>query len=161
MPPRIPKPGTLTNIGTTTPPTRPLQGRPRVFIPGTGTALPIGLPVAQQEGEVPGAKAIAPDPLWISRWQNSATPIGQPRPWVVGYKWWIKGLVYQSVGQPLPYNQIDFKWRDYARGYINIPDDLLDKFKHWTDSVGQFFHQFILVPNWKPGMGARYPEVPA
>lgn len=157
---RIPRPGPLTNIGASIPAARPLMGRPRAFVPGTGTALPIGLPVAQLEGEAPGPQVVATDPLWISRWQNSATPIGQPRPWVVGYRWWVQNVVYQSIGRPLPYYRIDLMWRDHRHAYINIPRDLWEEFRQLTTSVGQWFHRRILGPDWKPGKGALYDGFP-
>ena len=163
MPPPRPATPPLTNIGTTVPPRVPLAvPAPRLVppAPGVPTGIPVALPVAGREGEAPGPQAIAPDPLWVSRWQPSATPQGQPRPWVVGYRWWVQGVVYQSIRTPLPYFRIDLMWRDHRHAYIEIPRDLWERFRRLTTSVGQFFHREILGPGWRPGAGARYPGFP-
>lgn len=151
--------GARTNIGATVPPVRPLTEPGQAFIPGTGTALPVALPVAKFEGEEAGPQVVAPDPLWTSRWQNSKTPVGaKERPWVRGYKFFIAGVRYETWG-PDPLFRIDFMWKNHREGYYNIPAAVFEDFKHLTGSVGEWFHNFILVENWKPGMGARYPSI--
>ncbi len=146
-PPRVPGPtrsartpgAPLTNIGTTD-----LQARPDLFgKPGRALFL----------------DRVNPDPLWISRWQNSATPIGQPRPWVIAYRWWEHMVPFASWG-PDPLYRIDIKWRDYAHAYIGIPQDLWYEFRGLTTSVGQWFHRRILGPDWKPGKGALFEGFP-
>ncbi len=153
-------PNRVNNIGASTPPGQALVRPARLFVPRTGTALPIALPVAQREGEQPGPQAIANDPLWVSRWQPSPTMPRSKAPWVVGYRWWVQNVVYQSIGTPLPYYRIDLKWRDHAHAYIEIPRDLWEEFRQLRTSVGQWFHQRILGPNWKKGAGSLFPDFP-
>ncbi len=129
----------LTNIDTTE-----LRARPGDFSPlQTGKRL----------------DQINPDPLWISRWQDSATPIGKPRPWVKGYRWWEAQVPFKSWG-PDPMYRIDIKWADAAFGYRDIPRELWEEFVHLTTSVGQWFHRRILGPGWRRGDGALYPDFP-
>ncbi len=156
MPPFQPR----TNIGTTPPPRQALVRPARLFVPRTGTALPIALPVAQQEGETPGPQAIASDPLWVSRWQPSATVPLSKAPWVVGYRWWVQNVVYQSIGTPLPYYRIDLKWRDHMHAYTNIPRNVWEEFRQLQTSVGQWFHRRILGPGHVKGGPALYPDFP-
>lgn len=171
MPPPIP--GTRTNIGTTVPPPA-LPSRAAVRPPGLPVArqitdpsrgvnqrmlpnaLPIGLPVAQQEGETPAAKVIAPAPLWISRWQNSPNP---EKRWVNAYRFWRAGVHYETRGL-IASNILSFWWTDgYQMGYEGIPDNLWQQFVRLTTSPGVWFHKHILGPGWRPGNGALYPEV--
>lgn len=156
------QPPRLTNIGTTVPPVK-VPAVPRPFVPGTGTARPVGLPVAVPEGQDPGPQVVAPNPLWVSRWQPSATVPLSRAPWVTGYRAWRVGVVYQAYGHPLPWNRVDFLWgkQGVRRGYTGVPDEVYFGLLYLQGSVGQFFHRFILPPNWRPGMGALYPEVPA
>jgi hypothetical protein len=154
----IPKPA-LTNIGTSIPPVRPLTENPQRFKPGTGNALPIGLPVAAREGEQ-SQQYIAPDPLWTSRWQPSATPPDKNPPWVVGYRWWVAGVRYQSWGpEPLGRYRLDLKWRDHAHAYL-VPRNVWEEFRLLTTSVGQWFHRRILGPGWRRGQGSLFPDFP-
>lgn len=168
--------GRRTNIGTTVPPVAPMFSRPqqfkRVGLPvaqregeAVGPRLipnapPVALPIAQREGEALLPKVIAPDPLWVSRWQNSATPVGQPRPWVTGYRWWVAGVHYSSGWYDPDSYRIDFMWRNHREAYMLIPYAVWQDFRLNTGSVGQWFHRNILVPGWKRGMGARYPSFP-
>ena len=152
------RPPALTNIGTSVPPVR--RPSPRVFVPGTGTALPVALPVATPEGQDPGPQQVAADPLWVSRWQPSATVPLSRAPWIVGIRFWAQNVVYQSIGTPLPYYRIDFRWRDHAHAYTNIPREVWDHFRTLTTSVGQAYHRLILGPGWRPGAGALYPDFP-
>ena len=148
---RIPVAETLTNIGTTVPRARALtQPAPR-FVPGS-RALPVALPVDDGSGR----QYVTPDPLWISRWQPSATRPLSKAPWVTGYRWWLKGSVYQSLGK-IDYYRIDLKWRDHAHAYI-VPDALFFEFRGLRSSVGQWFHRTLLGPGWKPGAGSVYPN---
>ena len=151
-----------TNIGTTVPPARPLTEAPQRLNPprdGVMTGVPVALPVAQFEGEEPRVQLIAPDPLWVSRWQNSKTPVGRERPWVKGYRWWVAGVKYETWG-PDPLYRIDIMWKDHKHAYTGIPRDLWEDFRKLTGSVGEWFHKFILPPNWRPGMGAMWPNFP-
>lgn len=166
-------PGVRTNIGATVPPP-PLPTRPSVRPPGLPIArditnpnaginqrmlpgaLPIAMPVAQREGEEPGAQHVAPDPLWISRWQNSPNP---KKRWVNAYRFWKGGVVYQTRGR-IESNILGFWWTDgYQMGYSGISDRLFQQFVRLTTSPGVWFHRYILGPGWKPGAGALYPEV--
>jgi hypothetical protein len=150
-----PRPGDLTNIGTTVPPAKVGSSRP-VMRGGLPVARPVGAP----EGEDPGPKVVAPDPLWISRWQPSATVPLSKAPWVVGYRWWVQGVVYQSVGEPMPHYRIDLLWRDHAHAYTHIPRALWEEFRQLGTSVGSWFHKKILGPNWRPGVKPLYPDFP-
>ncbi len=168
---RIPRAQPLTNIGTTRPIARPLTEPARPVLP---TGLPIGgtfqrfrpgatpeaLIEAQREGEPPGPQAIAPDPLWISRWQPTATVPPEDGPWVVGYRWWVQNVIYQSIGTPLPYYRIDLMWRDHRHAYVGIGRDLWQEFRQLQTSVGQWFHRRILGPGWHRGQGAMYDGFP-
>lgn len=151
----------LTNIDTTVPPVRPLTEPPQRFQPGAGPpgeALPVALPVARFEGEEPGKQFIAADPQWTSRWQPSATPPNQPRPWVVGYRWWASGVRYESWG-PDPLFRIDLWWRNgHRRAFAMIPRSVWLDFRNLHTSVGRWFHKTLLGPGWKPGRGSLYPD---
>ena len=140
MPRGIPIADPLTNIGATE-----LRARPEAFSP------------------VQTAKfldQVNPDPIWRSRWQDSATEDPEQRPWVRGYRWW-EALVPFETWEPDPLYRIDFRWRDgFMMGYSGIPHSVWFEFINWTGSVGQWYHKNILKPGWRPGMGARYPEVP-
>lgn len=140
----------LTNIGTSVPPRVPLTEPVR---PGQT------LPVAQFEGETPGARMIAPDPDWISRWQPSATRPLDKAPWIVGYRWWVAGVMYESWG-PDELFRIDLMWRDHKHAYSAIPRTLWEDFRKLGSSVGQWFHKNILGPGWKPGKGSLFPDWP-
>jgi hypothetical protein len=152
-----------TNIGATVPPRAPAPGfaLPGRHRPQTDprTGLPIALPVAAREGE-PSRRVVAADPLWISRWQNSTSPPDE-RPWVRGFRWWVPNVQYATWG-PTPENdyRIDFLWKDHRHAYHGIPRPVWEQLRAWTGSVGEWFHDNILVPDWKPGRGARYPNFP-
>lgn len=158
----LPRPGMKTNIGTTVPPRVPPSAPPPSFRPprpGESSGIPVAMPVAQMEGETPGPKVMVPEPLWVSRWQPTATVPASEGPWVTGYRLWHEAVAYQGYGV-LGYFRLDFMWRDHRHAYTHIPRDVWFEFRGWTGSVGQWFHENILVPNWKPGRGARYPNFP-
>jgi hypothetical protein len=79
---------------------------------------------------------------------------------VVGYRWWVQNVVYQSIGSPLPYYRIDLKWRDHAHAYTHIPRELWEEFRQLQSSVGQWFHARILGPGWRKGAGSMFPDFP-
>jgi hypothetical protein len=145
----------LTNIGTTVPPVRPLTEPAQRFQPGTGQGLPVAMPVADGQG---GVRYVAPEPLWTSRWQPSASPPGSERPWVVGFRWYYQGVVYDKSGL-MPYFRIDFLWRTAAWGYP-VPHNLFVAFQRWTGSVGQWWHQHIAGPGWSRGKPTRISGFP-
>ncbi len=147
--------GPRTNIGASVP--VPFSTSTGAFT-DRRNGLPVAFPVAQFADEAPNPQVIAQDPLWISRWQNSATVKGE-RPWVKGYRWWSAGVRYQTWGPTQDY-RIDFLWKDHRHAYHGIPKNVWDQFRTWTGSVGVWFHQMILVPNWSKGKGARYPNFP-
>lgn len=165
MPPRIPPPGTRLPVALP------------IALP---RALPIAKPIADQltnidatnlaarpgDFGIPTARRldqVNPDPLWISRWQDSATPLGKPRPWVTGYRWWEANVPFRTWG-PDPMYRIDFMWNNQSGmkpyGYRNIPRELWEEFARLTTSVGQWFHARILGPGWRRGNGALFPDFP-
>lgn len=154
LPPRIP----LTNIGTSIPPRLPPTSTPPRFQPpGDGpTGRPVALPVAQLADETPEAKVVAPDPLWTSRWQPSKTKDPRKRPWVVAYRWWAAGVAFESWG-PSSSPRIDLMWRDHRHAYI-VSQELFERFRQNTGSVGEWFHKHILGKGWRPGMGSKWPN---
>lgn len=143
----------LTNIGTTVPPVKGPATALR-FLP---RALPIGdiggrfrregrpeaIPVARHEDEGQGEQYIQPDPLWISRWQPSATPPNRPRPWVTGYRWWVAGAAYQSLGR-IDYYRLDMRFIDQHQHYYKVEEQVWREFRVLTTSVGQWLHYRIL-----------------
>ncbi len=162
-------PTPLTNIGTSVPP-RSLPSRPPRAIP---PALPVGgngqrflpaglhvaLPVAVPEGTDPGRRVIAPDPLWIARWQPSATAPLSRAPWVIAYRFWRQGVAYQTRGM-MTSNVLSFWFNDgFQCGHEGVPDSMYHAFVRLTSSVGQWYHRNILGPGWRPGAGPLYTEV--
>ncbi len=122
-------------------------------------ALPIGLPVAQQEGEQPGSKVVAPDPLWISRWQPSATIPLSKAPWIIAYRWYSAGVVYQTLGL-MSSDRIELWFKDGHQHWYEVPRSLYEDFRRLTSSVGQWLHRNILG-GWSPGTwNCRFPNGP-
>lgn len=174
----LPQPGRITNIGTTVPHPRAPTERPQRFLaplrprlpPGSvgagsveahAVALPIAQTVEMVEAGEEVQRLVAQDPIWRSRWQPSATPVGQPRPWVTGFRWWVPIVRYTSWG-PTPEDEyrIDFMWRGHRHAYYKIPRAVWIQFITWGGSVGQWFHANILVDGWngRTVKGVRYPD---
>lgn len=146
----------LTNIGTSVPP-RVIPGPAQRFRPGTGQALPLGLPQAVPEGQDPGPQVESAEPLWVSRWQPSKTPVNQKRPWVTGYRSYVKGNVYPSKGR-IDHYRIEMMFIDGHQHWYEVPEDLFFAFRVLTKSVGEWLHDNILRP-MKSG-AASFPNGP-
>lgn len=164
----------LTNIGTTfPPPAQPLTEEPQRFLPNglpiarrldtqegvhqhvRPGALPVALPVARTEEEGPGEKLLSPDPLWVSRWQPSKTVPLSRAPWIVGYRWWIPGPAYDSIGE-IQYHRIDLKFKADSKGYSHehayiVHPELYFEFRNLQTSVGEWLHERILGPKLADG----------
>ncbi len=134
-----PRTGDLTNIGTTVPP---------VALPPVATP---GMPVARfadEKTSLPVARIVVPDPLWTSRWQNSATVPLSKAPFVVAYRWWSEDVAYETWG-PVKGYRIDMKFKGgHEHAYCDIPKSLWLEFVYLTTSVGQWLHQKILGKGW-------------
>lgn len=125
----------LTNIGTS-------ELAHRAALQAKGI-LPGPLPVAQLiEGPLD-------DPLWIARWQPSATVPLSKAPWVIGYRWWIAGLEYVSLGE-IDYYRIDLRFKDGHEHAYEVERGKFDDFRMLTSSVGQWLLREILGPGWTP-----------
>lgn len=146
---------------------KPAPAPPQARAP-VPVALPIAVPVAEVltnidttdlanpangfVGNLPVAQLLPdtgpiPDPLWISRWQPSATVPIEKAPWVVGYRWWVPGNEYQSLGV-IDYYRIDLKFKDGHKHAYLVREEVWEDFRQLTTSVGQWLHQVILGKGW-------------
>lgn len=128
--------GDATNIGTTEPPQAragPLRRGDPIAERAEGRAD--GLPVAQM---------IQPDPLWISRWQPSATVPRSKAPWIIAYRFWHAGAAYESTGR-LKENRIDCWFKDGHKHRYIVPRRYVDDLKQLKTSVGQWLHRNLLL----------------
>lgn len=153
-----------TNIGTTRPgPARPLTEKPQRFAPQQGQrvaaalgnapppAVPVAMPVAAREGEEQ-QQYVSPEPLWISRWQPSKTVPLSKAPWIIAYRWWIQGAVYNELGgRPLNYYRIDLWFKDGHQHYYQVDRSKWLEFRALLTSIGQWLHQNNLGRNWVNG----------
>lgn len=156
--PRVP----LTNIGTSVPPRRAFTEAPQRFRGPSGPA-PIGrpeaLPIAGREGEEQ-QQFITPEPLWISRWQPSATKPLSKAPWVIGYRWYLDTPVYADRGR-LGFYEIQCRFKGGWKHWYRVPREVWLEFRGLQSSVGRWIHQKILGPGWtNKNRQALYPNGP-
>jgi hypothetical protein len=128
-----------TNIGTTDM-TRVRGGKPPAATPPT---------------DLPTARRIQSEPLWTSRWQQSATVPLSRAPWVVAYRFYRGRIPYENaVGRRVgpgvtgpPGDWIDIKHKSGHGRRHYVPEAVCDAFVAAiarNESVGQWVHQNLL-----------------
>jgi hypothetical protein len=127
-----------TNIGTTDM-TRVRGGKPPAATPPT---------------DLPTARRIQSEPLWTSRWQQSATVPLSRAPWVTGYRFWRSRIPYEDdagrrIGPMSPGTDwIDLSFKSGKRFRYKVPETVCSAFVQLTQqnrSVGQWVHENLLA----------------
>lgn len=144
----------LTNIGATN-----VARVPRDATPKAGT------PVGIRPGDGPVALVIQPAPLFVSRWQQSATVPFSKAPWVTGYRIWRGRAAYEDekglrVGPPPGEDWIDCIFKDGFKCRYRVPEptNLATMFVALmgrNQSIGQWIHANLLQNGRN-----KYPTVP-